>query len=58
VVQWTGAVLYAGIASREVISGGIADRDSRGMALLPRGLGPVTPIRETDSSRVCGAKLG
>jgi len=39
-------------------SGGIADRDSRGMALLPRGLVPVSPIRETDSSRVCGAKLG
>jgi len=58
VVQWTGAVLYAEIASREVTSGGTADRNSRGTALLPRGLVPVSPIREMDSSRICGAKLG
>jgi len=49
VVQWTGAVLYAGIASREVTSGRIADRSSRKTTLLPRGLVPVSPIREMDS---------
>ena len=38
---------------REVTSSEIADGNSRGTVLLPRGLVPVSPIRKIDSSQVC-----